>query len=85
LELIDFGAEDVSVEGEVIRVVTSVNDWTKVKDFLKQKGLNILSAGLGYIATQKAPPMDDTAAAKLGAFIEAVEEDDDVSEVHTNA
>lgn len=85
LELIDFGAEDFAVDDEIVSVVTSPNDWTKIRDFLKQKGVEILSAGLSYIATQKAPAMDTAAMEKLGAFVEAVEEDDDVSAVHTNA
>ncbi len=85
LQLIDFGAEDVSVDDDILSVVTSVNDWMKARDFLKQNSVEILSAGLSYIATQKAPAMDAAALEKLGAFVEAVEEDDDVSAVHTNA
>jgi YebC/PmpR family DNA-binding regulatory protein len=85
LELIDIGAEDFSVDDDVITIVTSVNDWTKVRDFLKQKGATILSAGLSYIPTQKAQLPDEAAAAKLQSFIDAIEEDDDVSAVHTNA
>ncbi len=85
LELIDFGAEDVSVEDGVIHVVTSVNDWTKTRDFLKQKGFEILSAGLSYIPKQKTAVADAATAEKLQKFIEIIEEDDDVSGVHTNA
>ncbi len=85
LELIDQGAEDVSINDGVIHVVTSGNDWTKVRDFLKQKGAEILSAGLSYIAKQKTAVTDLSVAEKLHQFVEAIEEDDDVSEVHTNA
>ncbi|NOS67457.1 MAG: YebC/PmpR family DNA-binding transcriptional regulator [Candidatus Peribacteraceae bacterium] len=85
LELIDAGAEDISVDGDVMTVITSVNDWTKVRDLLKQKGFEILSAGLSYIAKQKTAVSDQATAEKLEKFVEAVEEDDDVSEVHTNA
>ncbi len=84
LELIDFGAEDVSIEDGIIHVVTSANDWTKIRDFLKQNGCEILSAGLSYIAKQKMAVSDSVIAEKLGHFVEAIEEDDDVSEVHTN-
>ncbi len=95
LQLIDVGAEDVLSDDGVITVVTSANDWSKVRDFLRQKGYEILSAGLSYIAKQsvsarpsrdgKTAISDSTMAEKLHQFVEAVEEDDDVSEVHTNA
>lgn len=85
LELIDLGAEDVQIVDGDISVVTSSNDWSKVRDFLKQKGCEILSAGLSFVAKQKAPALESPAQARLEAFVELIEEDDDVSEVHTNA
>ena len=85
LQLIDCGAEDVTIEDGIIHVVTSANDWTKIRDFLKQSGAEILSAGLSYIAKQKAAVSDPAIAEKLQQFIEAIEEDEDVSHVHTNA
>ncbi len=85
LELIDLGAEDFAVGGNVIRVVTSMTDWSKVRDALKKKNATIDSAGLSYIPKQKVPVNDTATADKVASFIEAIEEDDDVSEVHTNA
>ena len=85
LELIDFGAEDFSVDGEVISVTTGMAEWPKIRDFLKTNGFEILSAGLAYIPKQKIPISDQGTAKKVVDFIEAVEEDEDVSEVHTNA
>ena len=85
LELIDFGAEDFSYGDGVLRVVTSLQNWQQIRDFLKKKGWNIESAGLAYIPTQKTAVTDQATAEKLHAFIDAVEEDEDVSEVHTNA
>ena len=84
LELIDFGAEDFAADGNMIRVVTSMTDWTKMKDFLKKNSWKIESAGLSYIPKQKVPVTDAAIAAKVDGFIEAIEEDEDVSEVHTN-
>ena len=85
LQLIDVGAEDFSAEGDYIRVVTSMTDWSKVKDFLKKSGWSIDSAGLSYVPKQKVPVTDGAMAEKASSFIEYIEEDDDVSEVHTNA
>ncbi len=84
LELIDFGAEDFAASDGVLRVTTALSNWAPVRDFLKGKGCAILSAGLSFVPKQKVP-VDDAAAEKVSAFMEAVEEDDDVSEVHTNA
>lgn len=85
LQLIDLGAEDVDAADDVITVTTDIAGWTKVRDFLKQNGWEIQSAGLRYVATQKAPLPDEKAMEQLAEFVAAIEEDDDVSEVHTNA
>ncbi len=85
LELIDFGADDIQEEEKILRVVTSVSDWKPISEFLKKNGWTILSAGLSYIPKQMAPVADEATAKKVHDFIEIIEEDDDVSEVHTNA
>ncbi|HVW66961.1 MAG TPA: YebC/PmpR family DNA-binding transcriptional regulator [Candidatus Peribacteraceae bacterium] len=85
LGLIDAGAQDIETDDDMLAVTTNAADWTKVRDLLKQKGFIIESAGLKYVPTQKAAIGDVETAQKLLAAIEAVESDDDVSEVHTNA
>ncbi|MBM3230703.1 YebC/PmpR family DNA-binding transcriptional regulator [Candidatus Peregrinibacteria bacterium] len=85
LELIDFGAEDIAEDGDILTVTTDMTEWTRVRDFLKGKGYEILSAGLQYVPTQKARINDTETARKLLHIIELLEEEDDVSEVHTNA
>ncbi len=85
LALIDFGAEDIDASDDTVTVTTDIAGWTTVRDFLKQDGWEILSAGLRYVATQKAPLPDEAAMEKLAEFVSLLEEDDDVSEVHTNA
>ena len=71
--------------GEIMSITTSANDCAKVRNALKERGINVKEAGLKYIAKQDVPISDETTAAKLLAFKEAIEEDDDVSEIHTNA
>jgi len=85
LELIDFGAEDFEEHDGIITVTTDGANWTKVRDFLKANGYDVLEAGLKYVPTQKQAVNDLETAQKLMGFMEAVEEDDDVTEVHTNA
>ncbi len=84
LALIDLGAEDISHDAGMVTVVTAKNDWSKVRDALKAEGATIHSAGLSYVAKNKVP-VDDDMAQKVVHFMELIEEDDDVSEVHTNA
>jgi YebC/PmpR family DNA-binding regulatory protein len=85
LALIDAGAEDVEQTDDIISVTTDGASWTKVRDALKESGCEIQEAGLKYVAQQEVPVTDTEAATKLMGFIEAIEEDEDVSEVHTNA
>lgn len=85
LALIDFGAEDIDASDDTVTVTTDIAGWTKVRDFLKGNGWEILSAGLRYVAVQKAPLPDEAAMEQLAEFVSLLEEDDDVSEVHTNA
>ena len=85
LQLIDVGAEDVELSDDTLSVTTDIANWAKARDFLKRNGWEIQSAGLRYVATQKAPLPDEKAMEQLADFVAALEEDDDVSEVHTNA
>lgn len=85
LALIDLGADDIDTEDDVITVTTNQNDWTRVRDFLKEQGWAIASAGLKYVAKERARVTDETTLQKITAFIDALEADDDVAEVFTNA
>lgn len=85
LALIDFGAEDFEQDGNMLTVIMGMSDWSHVRDFLKNNGFEILSAGLKYVPSQKSVIKDIETARKLLHIIELLEEDDDVSEVQTNA
>lgn len=85
LGLIDAGAEDIEIDDGIVTVTTDMTNWTKVRDYLKQNGFEVQSAGLKYMPTQKAAINDLVTAQKLMNLIDVIEEDDDVSEVHTNA
>src|SRR3989338_6519574 len=85
LELIDAGAEDISTSDGYVEVTTDGAHFAKVRDFLKSKGYEIDSAGLKFVPTQKVNVTDAALAQKVADFMAAIEEDDDVSEVHTNA
>lgn len=84
LELIDAGAEDIADEGETKTITTDASHWTVVRDALKSKGFEVQEAGLKLVAQQDMEVTDLETARKVMNFIEALEEDDDVSDVHTN-
>ena len=85
LALIDAGAEDFDMDNGTVSITTSPSDWPKVRDSLIKMGMEVESSGLKYVAKQEAEITDIEIAKKLMDFTEALEEDDDVSEVHTNA
>lgn len=85
LELIDAGAEDIDRHEGMVSVTTDMAHWTRVRDLLKVKGLEVEEAGLKYVAKQEVAVTDLPTAKSLMEFLEAIEEDEDVSEVHTNA
>ena len=85
LELIDAGAEDISASDGYVEVTTDGAHWAKARDLLKANGYEIDSAGLKFVPTQKVNVTDAALAQKVADFMAAIEEDDDVSEVHTNA
>lgn len=85
LELIDFGAEDIEGDEELLTVTTDMANWSQVRDFLKTNGYKIETAGLQYVASQKVHISDAETAEKVMHFMEVIEEDDDVSQVFTNA
>ena len=85
LELIDAGAEDIEQTDDIVSVTTDGASWTKVRDLLKEKGLEVQESGLKYVAQQEVAIEDAETAQKLLNFIQEIEADDDVSEVHSNA
>lgn len=84
LSLIDVGAEDISWHESSVSVTSDVSSWTKVRDALKAAGFTVGDAGMKYVPTQKAPVAADKVQ-QLMDFVDAIEEDEDVAEVHTNA
>ena len=82
---IDANAEDINTHDDVMDITTSGEAWPKVRDVLKEAGCEIRAAGLKYVPTQTVDIQDADTAKKVIAFMSAREDDEDVSEVHTNA
>ncbi|MFH0770862.1 MAG: YebC/PmpR family DNA-binding transcriptional regulator [Candidatus Peregrinibacteria bacterium] len=85
LQLIDAGAEDIGQEEDAVEVVTATAGFGKVRDVLKNAGYVIKQSGLQYIPKQTTEVSSLDTARKLMDFVEAIEANEDVTEVHTNA
>jgi len=83
LELIDAGAEDFEIEGDMIIITTALEDFAKVQKKLEELNVEVQNAGLQRIPNlYKALPVED--AKKLLAMIDYFEDDEDVQNVYHN-
>lgn len=85
LQVLDAGAEDAVEESGGLTVYADMKDLAKVRAALVQAGLNVEDAELQYVANNDVPVSDIETARKLMKVLDAVEELDDVTNVHTNA
>ncbi|MDH5759019.1 MAG: YebC/PmpR family DNA-binding transcriptional regulator [Gemmatimonadota bacterium] len=81
---IEAGAEDVSQEGGEFTITTEVTDFAAVQDALKAAGIESSSAELTMIAKNEVEVAGKDAE-KLLKLLDALEELDDVQNVHSNA
>lgn len=85
LTVLDAGAEDaVEEDGEMI-VYTEQKDLAKVRQAIVDVGLEVASAELQYIGNNLIEISDEETAAKVMKVLDAVDDLDDVVNVHTNA
>jgi YebC/PmpR family DNA-binding regulatory protein len=84
LQAIDAGAEDVQEEGEESVIYTAATDLAKVRDTLKNDGVEILEAELTYVPNNTVEITDEATAGKIMRLMDALEEQDDVSNTHVN-
>jgi YebC/PmpR family DNA-binding regulatory protein len=84
LELIDQGVEDVKETDEGFEIYTLPMDLEKIKKFIEAKGIKILSAENIMRSTQPVE-LSEGDLEKVQKLVEALEEEDDVVNVHTNA
>lgn len=85
LTVLDCGAEDAVDEDGEITVYTDQKDLAKVRTALIEAGLDVKDAELQYIGTSSIEVTDEDTATKLMKVLDALDEVDDVVNVHTNA
>ncbi len=84
LSAIDAGADDVTVESDMVEVSTDPQELMKVKKLLEAKGVKVESASLTYIPQTEVTIQDAEIARKILTLIDAIEADDDISGVYSN-
>jgi YebC/PmpR family DNA-binding regulatory protein len=83
LELIDAGAEDIKESDDGFEIYTMPADLEKIKKWLEDKRLKVLSAEIIMKPNQSAD-LSESDAQKVQDLVEALEDDDDIMNVHTN-
>lgn len=81
---VDSGAEDVEEAGDEALIYSKPEDLAKVRTYLAGKGIAIQNAELVYNPIVLFPITDKTIAEKAVAFLEKLEELEDVQKVFAN-
>ncbi len=84
LQALDAGAEDVQEEGDESVIYTDPKELAKVRDTLRDQGVEILEAELSYVPNNTIEINDKDTAGKVMRLMDALEELDDVSNTHVN-
>ncbi|MFH1160212.1 MAG: YebC/PmpR family DNA-binding transcriptional regulator [bacterium] len=83
MELIDAGAEDISVEEDVFTITTAMEDFGNMMKKLEELNVEPESASLQRIP-KSMETLDTESARKVLRMIDLIEEDDDVQNVYHN-
>ncbi|HRN90611.1 MAG TPA: YebC/PmpR family DNA-binding transcriptional regulator [Candidatus Saccharibacteria bacterium] len=85
LAVLDAGAEDAIEESGELIVYTELKDLAKVRQAIVDAGLSVTEADLQYVPNGSVEIDDPEVAAKIMKIMDALDELDDVVNVHTNA
>lgn len=84
MTVLDAGAEDVEEGDEGLEIITAASDLMKVRQALIDASLTVTNAELRYVPTSTIAVAGDDEA-KLEKLLDALDDLDDVTAVHTNA
>jgi YebC/PmpR family DNA-binding regulatory protein len=80
---IDAGALDIEQDEDAFEILTEPADLSAVRTALEEAGIAIESSGVTQRPKTRVP-LDEEQATKLMRLIDALDENDDVNEVHAN-
>lgn len=84
LSAIDAGATDIERSDGIMEIYTAPNNLTSVSDNLKSSGIEAEQAEVLLVPNQTVKVEDEATAKKILNFIDALEDDPDVSNVSSN-
>lgn len=84
MEAIEIGAEDFSVEEEVFEIVTAPEDFNTLRDTLKEKGYEFVTAETSFIPQNTVELKEEKDIKNMVKLIENLEDNDDVQDVYHN-
>ena len=84
LVALDAGAEDIADDGELWRVTTASSDLHRVRSAIEEADMRVDSADLTMVPQTTIPLEDAEGAKKVLRLIDALDEHDDVQNVHAN-
>jgi YebC/PmpR family DNA-binding regulatory protein len=83
LPAIEAGAQDIAIDDDVYEVLTDPADVGSVRQALEEAGIEIQSSEIAQ-RPKSTVPLDEEGARKVLKLIDALEDNDDVDNVHAN-
>ncbi|MBK5251644.1 MAG: YebC/PmpR family DNA-binding transcriptional regulator [Peptostreptococcaceae bacterium] len=84
MEALDAGAEDIQVEDGFTEIITSMEEFARVRDYLLKDGYKLVKAELGYIPQTMSRLENSEDITKMENLIDMLEDNDDVQNLHHN-
>jgi len=85
LSAIDAGADDVKMDDNIMEIYTNPQELMQVRDNLKKSSITTSSPNIVFVPQSEIDIKDEETAKKMVELIDALEDDEDVSTVYTNA
>lgn len=84
MSVLEAGGEELEASEEVFEIYTEASDFAEVRDALEKEGYVLAQAELTMVP-QMVTELSEEHQATLEAIVDALEDDDDVSNVYTSA
>jgi YebC/PmpR family DNA-binding regulatory protein len=84
LQALDAGAEDMQEEGEESVIYTDPKELAKVRDALRDAGVQVIEAELTYVPNNAIKVTDPATAGKIMRLMDALDDVEEVTATHTN-
>jgi len=84
MQALEAGADDVQEEGEESVIYTEPTQLAKVRDALREAGVEVIEAELTYVPNNTVPVTDKETAGKIMRLMDALDDIDEVTNTHVN-